>query len=85
MADIHNASLGAGASSAELAVTPLAPLGLTTDRPCTVYAKNAVTGGPTWSVLYQAGVDDARVIYPTSAIIKVTAGVVAARVLIVDG
>jgi hypothetical protein len=85
MADVHNASLAGGVSSAELAVTPLAPLGLTTDKPCTVYVKNTVTGGPTWSVLFQAGTDDARVIYPTATPIKITNhGSTAARVLLVS-
>ncbi|MCW1913724.1 hypothetical protein OJ996_09070 [Luteolibacter sp. GHJ8] len=82
MAEVLTAALAANAESSELAVTPLAPLGLTCDNPCTVLVKNTASGGPSWAVLYQGGKEDARIIYPPGPVIKVRAGAAAARVLI---
>jgi len=86
MADVLNTTLAAGASSSELSVTPLAPLAFNSSKPCEVLAKNTADSGASWGVIYQSrDGDDTRIIYPTSATIKVKAGSVAARVLIVDG
>ena len=83
MADVHNGLLAAGIESAELPVTPLVPLTFNSDRPCQVLAKNTVAGTPTWGLLYDCkAADDVRIIYPTSALIKVKAGPAGARVLI---
>jgi hypothetical protein len=86
MADVLNTTLAAKAQSAELAVTPLAPLAFMASKPVEVLAKNDADGGTSWGLLYASTADDDnRIIYPTSDTIKVKAGPVASRVLISDG
>jgi hypothetical protein len=87
MADILDDTIAAGGESAELAVTPLAPLAFNSSAPCQVLAKNDADGGESWGLLYRCDAhDETRILYPTAALIKVVAGDgAAARVKIVDG
>ena len=65
MTEIYNASLAAGATSAELVVSALEPHGINSAVPCQVFSKNATTGA-----LFNLGdvaPGYAVIIYPTTA------------------
>lgn len=68
MTTIHNASLDAGASSADLTVSPLEPHGLLAEVDCIVQAKTITNGK--YVTLARVAAFDSVVIYPTSATIR---------------
>lgn len=69
MTSIHNASLAAGASSAELTVSALEPHGVNASVPCEIYSKNATTG--TLHPLVAVRDSAAIIIYPTSDVLVI--------------
>jgi len=84
MPTLFNDTIPAGGESPEITVTPLSPLGFNTDRGVTVQAKNTAPGTASWAQIYASQDADSRILYPTSAVIKIKAGAAAARVLIVE-
>ena len=68
MTTIHNASLDAGASSAELTVAALEPHGLMADVECVIYCMN----GATAHAVAHSKPGYTRVFYPTTATLKIT-------------
>lgn len=70
MTEIHNASITAAASTADLDVTALEPHGVNAEVDCQVFAKNETTGKYLEMVRLRGG--QAAVIYPTTDVIKVT-------------
>jgi hypothetical protein len=79
MTEIHNASLAAGASSADLTVSPLEPHGVNAAVDAQVFSKNASTG-----VLYglaSVAAGSAVIVYPTTATLVVKNATSAAGVV----
>lgn len=68
--EIYSDTLAAGAETAELTVTPLAIHGIAASRPAIVVAKNDA-GTNKWAELKRLEANEAAVIYPTSATVKV--------------
>lgn len=69
MTSIHNASLAAGASSAELTVGALEPHGVNAETDCQLFCKNATTGVLTEVARLTGGTS--AVVYPTTNILVV--------------
>ena len=70
MTTVHNASLAAGANSADLTVIALNPHGVVPEVECLVQVKNATSGA--YVTLARLPAKEASVIYPPTTTIRVT-------------
>lgn len=84
MAQLYSATISANGTSTEISVTPAQPIGVNSDQPVVVEAKNAA-GGESWALIGNLyALNEGKILIPPSPVIRIRAGIVAARVQVFD-